>query len=262
MKSLPPNGSRVEACGFGSRQGYSADYDTWVDASDILDPELILEFEEGERQRVGQAGGVRGEKAGDERERGVRERGSRPLFSALGQLFDRCGTFGCTLPDKHPGLHKIPEMGKRSRRADPRAAGSSHSFGQLPGSRLALSTRGAAPSPPIESRAKPAAALKGGAGCEVSVSSSRCSRSSEDEDEDEGGGEGEDEVPLGPRHQVDVPQYAEARDESDRPSPAFVRRNLIDQELAASTAYALQAASGRFPGEPPSLSIASARLAT
>ena len=27
----------------------------------------------------------------------------------------RCGTFGCTLPDKHQGLHRMPDLGKRKR---------------------------------------------------------------------------------------------------------------------------------------------------
>ena len=47
------------------------------------------------------------------------EGGEMDAYGENGEPRDRCGTFGCTLPDKHPGLHCIPELGKRVRRPPP-----------------------------------------------------------------------------------------------------------------------------------------------
>ena len=68
-------------------EGYNSSWDTWEPEDNIFDDELIQEF----HGSLGQA---------------------PPGKVAKGM----CGTFGCTLPDKHPGLHNVPDLGARKRR--------------------------------------------------------------------------------------------------------------------------------------------------
>jgi len=56
---------------------YSAAHDSWEPEENIIDEELIDEFHDRE---------------------------------------ELCGTFGCTLPDKHTGLHVVPDFGARKRK--------------------------------------------------------------------------------------------------------------------------------------------------
>ena len=64
-------------------EGYNSSWDTWEPEDNIFDDELIQEF----HGSLGQA---------------------PPGKVAKGM----CGTFGCTLPDKHPGLHNVPDLGR------------------------------------------------------------------------------------------------------------------------------------------------------
>ena len=44
---------------------------------------------------------------------------------------DRCGTFGCVLPDKHPGLHRTPELSQKRKRRPAAKAASTWDDGEL-----------------------------------------------------------------------------------------------------------------------------------
>ena len=75
-------------------------------------PQLIDGELDVQRRRREAKGGGSSRRGGDE---AAAASGAAEAAAAGG--FDMCGTFGCTLPDKHSGLHNIPEdHGKRARR--------------------------------------------------------------------------------------------------------------------------------------------------
>ena len=67
-------------------EGYGSEHDTWETASRIEDEDLIRDFN---------------------------ATGCVDFASDKSKI---CGTFGCTLPDKHSGLHSIPDLGRRERK--------------------------------------------------------------------------------------------------------------------------------------------------
>ena len=64
---------------------YSSAHDSWEPEGNIMDEELIDEYH-----------------------------GSLSHAAAVDD--NVCGTFGCTLPDKHSGLHVVPDFGARKRK--------------------------------------------------------------------------------------------------------------------------------------------------
>ena len=106
-------------------KGYDAADDTWEDGRNIYDKRLVQEFDglqprwtplkkeddDEEDMDVDEAGGENseGEGEGDICPTVVEESESESAPAI-------CGTFGCTLPDKHAGLHQLPDPGARERR--------------------------------------------------------------------------------------------------------------------------------------------------
>ena len=119
-------------------QGYSPGDDTWEDAANILDDRLIEDLtarkmaEQNARKKAGPSSESVSEPmpertvsadSGPSQDDDVAcppcddaDDGEEGEEGEEGEFENLCGTFGCTLPDKHGGLHRIPEqLGKRQR---------------------------------------------------------------------------------------------------------------------------------------------------
>ena len=146
--------------------------------------------------------------------------------SAESDSWDRCGTFGCTLRDKHPGLHCIPELGKRVRRPPPAPRSPRSPYKICDG-------RGTAASP------KAGGALVPGGG--PLAKPSRASSTLP---------EWVPTVPIGEKFQVEVPLWdaEEGRraavgslQSSPRPSPTKVAHRELEDFVAENVSAALTA---------------------
>jgi hypothetical protein len=136
-----------------------------------------------------------------------------------------CGTFGCTLPDKHTGLHVVPDFGarKRKRPSDEPPGASGKQQQQRPSSY------------------KPDGASKAGSSSEaLPVATAKLLGQ-----RPKLGGEtsGKSEVSIGPQHQARITEFIGPTADSDcgaaRPEPVAVPRRQLDLEVARSTAAAL-----------------------
>ena len=178
---------------------YSSAHDSWEPEGNIFDAELIDEF----HGSLGHAAEV---------DEGL------------------CGTFGCTLPDKHSGLHVVPDFGVRKRKRpldEPPLAQQPAKPGKVPQQRPSSHKPDAGKSRAgSTSEALPAAAAK--------LLGQRPKL---------GEASGKSEVRIGPHYQARIAEFVGPTAASDRgaarPEPGAVPRRELDLEVARSTAAAL-----------------------
>ena len=193
-----------------------------------------------------------------------------------------CGTFGCTLPDKHAGLHRIPDHGARERRPR-RASPSPPRPPKQPRLPKPLALGMAAP-PAVSAGAKRhrhpyltlspskkhspsalASPVSGGGGfgggeaqaagwAKSSPGGGRGAGASDEDGEDEDEDEDEDgDYPIGPDYQAEVPEWVEptvAADGSSSSGGGGGAAAGTGTGSAAAAPSALSPASRRQRGEP------------
>ncbi|KAL1499613.1 hypothetical protein AB1Y20_011812 [Prymnesium parvum] len=172
-------------------EGRGAEGDTWEDATTLFDSTLAGQCVQLD---ASQAASMVGR--------------LEALYLQGQPSFRPCGTFGCTLPDKHPGLHDLPEMGKRVRR------------------------------PAAPAHTSPAAAHPAG---RAAAEETHHATPEESVKEGEEGGD----VPLGAQYQVEVPPWSGVQPPSRVREPELLYKRQIEMQLALGTAAALTAAAGR-----------------
>ena len=136
-----------------------------------------------------------------------------------------CGTFGCTLPDKHAGLHVVPDFGARKRKR------SSEEPAEAPGKQQQQ-----------RPSHKPDGKSKAGSSSEAALPAATAKLLGQ---RPKLGGEtsGKSEVSIGPHYQARITEFIGPTADSDcgaaRPEPVAVPRRQLDLEVARSTAAAL-----------------------
>ena len=150
-----------------------------------------------------------------------------------------CGTFGCTLPDKHSGLHFVPDFGARKRKRP------SDEPPEAPGKQQQQARKQQRQAPGKQQQQQPSSHKPDGNKFKAGGSSQAQPAETAKLPRPKLGGEmsGRSEVSVGPHHQAHITKFLGPTTDSDcgvaRPEPVALPRRQHDLEVARSTAAAL-----------------------
>ena len=184
---------------------YSSAHDSWEPEGNIMDEELIDEYH-----------------------------GSLNHAAAVDD--NVCGTFGCTLPDKHSGLHVVPDFGARKRPQKRPLDDSPPSLQPAKGPAKVQQQRSSSRKPDAaKSKAGPSSSSEALPAAAAKLLGQRPKLGGE--------ASGKSEVRIGPHYQSRITEFVGPLAEDDRgaarPEPVAVPTRDLDLDLARSTAAEL-----------------------